>query len=265
MKGDKKKWDLLLNEPNLKGSLKWIGPKKTTVLLFYDKIGCLEWNFGKFKWSMEEGSSIYELHISSSSQIVANEIPSAQPGYTEVRWSFIKWLLFIVENSLTKRTDKKESRPPLIDIAQGGCRKPLEGGNWCRDWNQMSNVPETIGRDHASSILEVCLRQRAWQWIIHIVNTLVSGTNATRPWQLLTWKQGIFSINVIHKLNPFKRYVLWHVRRSFGPYGSQRTTWYSILLRSLRSIYFNTSGVDLLTIVGLNGQTSPTTSIGPQK
>lgn len=50
--------------------------------------------------------------------------------------------------------------------------------------------------------LSVC---RAWHWAIHIMNTFVSGRDARRLWQPLTWKQGIFFDNIPRKFNQMKR------------------------------------------------------------
>jgi hypothetical protein len=45
----------------------------------------------------------------------------------------------------------------------------------------------------------------AWQWAIHIMNTLISGRDARGPWQMLTWKHGIFSDGIPRKFNQVKR------------------------------------------------------------
>lgn len=49
--------------------------------------------------------------------------------------------------------------------------------------------------------------QRAWQWAIHIMNALLIGRDAQGPWQLLTWRQGIFLGQIPWKFNALKR--LW--------------------------------------------------------
>lgn len=47
--------------------------------------------------------------------------------------------------------------------------------------------------------------QRAWEWAMHILNTLVHGKEAEGPWQMVTWKNGIFSCEIPRKFNQFKR------------------------------------------------------------
>jgi hypothetical protein len=43
--------------------------------------------------------------------------------------------------------------------------------------------------------------QRAWQWGIHIMNTLITSRAAKGPWRMLTWKQGIFSEKIPRKFD----------------------------------------------------------------
>lgn len=47
--------------------------------------------------------------------------------------------------------------------------------------------------------------QHAWQLAIHVINTLVAGRDAHGPWQILSWKQGIFSHRIPRKFDSVKR------------------------------------------------------------
>lgn len=47
--------------------------------------------------------------------------------------------------------------------------------------------------------------QQAWQWAIHILNTLITSTEKVGPWCPLTWRQVIFSIPIPLEFNPVKR------------------------------------------------------------
>jgi hypothetical protein len=52
---------------------------------------------------------------------------------------------------------------------------------------------------------ECASAKAAWQWGIHILNTLVAENNGRGPWRLFFWKQGIFSNRIPRKFDEVQR------------------------------------------------------------
>lgn len=209
------------------------GPKKTKVSLYYGRTELLHWDPGKLIWKTGRKPTPFMNYTSKMARdLLAKRITVPNP--VTRKWSGVLpadftlvwksvwskertskeagllWLIWhraVAVNHWRGRTDR------AIDICCPVCPRRSEETVMHRFW-------------------ECASAQHAWQWSIHIMNTLVHGKEARGPWRSLTWKQGIFSSQIPRKFNHVKRIwleirtvVLWSLWLERNDRAFNNITW----------------------------------------
>lgn len=187
------------------------GPRKVVILLYYGLIDKLEWDPHKLQWATEaqpvqlmEYSSKLGRDLLKQKHVVHNPVTrkwgGVLPDDFQLKWKTV-WLkdrtrkeaglLWLIWHRAVAVNHWRERIDGNVDIRCLVCPRRSEESVLHRFWECLSV-------------------QRAWQWAIHVMNALVEGRDAQGPWQMLTWRQGIFSNRIPRKFNHVKRtVVLW--------------------------------------------------------
>jgi len=189
------------------------GAAKLQTLLFYGRIDRLTWDPHRFQWQGSQGRVPF-LHYSAKlgRELLRDKHPV--PDVIQRKWQGI---LPLSHRLQWKTIWIKYQTPKEASLLWLVWHRAVAVNAWRASVNPAIPTGYPVCPRHThESILhrfwECPNARHAWQWGIHIANTLTTSRDAQGPWRPLTWKQGIFSDRIPRKFNGISS--LWAVLRT---------------------------------------------------
>lgn len=185
------------------------GPKKIPTWFFYGRTDCLEWDLGRLKWPDPQDATKDTDLLGFSSRLGRKLLKKRIVVNNPVTrtWQGVLYQGFRLKWKTVWERDRTSKEADLLWLVW---HRAVAVNQWRSRIHNAIDIPCPLcPRRPDESVLhqfwECISARRAWQWAVHIMNSLITGRDARGPWQMLTWKQGIFLDSIPRKFDRVKR------------------------------------------------------------
>jgi hypothetical protein len=178
------------------------GPAKKPILLFYGRLDSIGWDPERFQWlDGDKATPFMNFSASLGRRLLRKRHDIPNP--VERKWQGVLPLDFRLRWKTVWAKNRTPKEAGLLWLAwHRAVAVNVWRGRINRNLDQSCPVcPRRSDESVLHRFWECFSTQRAWQWGIHIMNTLITSRAAKGPWRMLTWKQGIFSEKIPRKFD----------------------------------------------------------------